>query len=122
MSVNKKLILIIEDNKDMQSLLVNIFEEEGFRTLIADNGETAINMFDDLNIDVMLLDKRLPDIDGFSIISQARDLGLDSKIVLLTAYGDPAIQKRALDLGADAYMTKPFNNFELISLVKQIVG
>ena len=122
MSVNKKLILIIEDNKDMQSLLVNIFEEEGFRTLIADNGETAINMFDDLNIDVMLLDKRLPDIDGFSIISQARDLGLDSKIVLLTAYGDPSIQRTALDLGADAYMTKPFNNFELISLVKQIVG
>ncbi|MDO9576808.1 MAG: response regulator [Candidatus Cloacimonadales bacterium] len=121
MRIDKKAMLIVEDNEDMQSLLVNIFDEEGYQTITAKNGAAAIKIFRDQNIDIILLDKRLPDIDGFEILSRIKKLSIHSKIIVLTAYGDSAIKNQALSLGADAYMTKPFNNFELIDLVKRTV-
>ena len=121
MNIVKKTMLIVEDNEDMQSLLVNIFDEEGYRTITAKNGAAAINIFRNQNVDIMLLDKRLPDIDGFEIISLIKKLDRKSKIIVLTANGDSAIKNQALSLGADAYMTKPFNNFELVDLVKRTV-
>jgi len=121
MSIKKKAMLIVEDNNDMQSLLSNIFDEEGYNTITANNGETALKITEDQSFDIMLLDKRLPDMDGFEIISRMKSSGIEFKIILLTAYGDSAMKKKALTLGADAYITKPFNNFELIELVKQTI-
>jgi two-component system, response regulator, stage 0 sporulation protein F len=118
----KKAMLIVEDNEDMKSLLANIFDDEGFDTITARNGKSAMKILEDQSVDILLLDKRLPDIDGFDIIPQIKKSGRNSKIIILTAYGDSKIKKKALALGADAYMTKPFNNFELIKLVQKTVS
>jgi DNA-binding response OmpR family regulator len=116
---NKKM-LIVEDNADMQSLLVNIFDDEGFTTIPVTNGKSGIDKLCSNDIDIVILDKRLPDIDGFNLIPMIKAIKGETKIIILTAYDDVKSRNRAVTLGADAYLTKPFNNFELIKLVKKL--
>ena len=113
------MMLIVEDNPDMQTLLADIFAAEGYGTILAGSAKAALHISGNHVVDVVLLDKRLPDLDGFEIISSLRRF--NSRIVVLTAYGDVRQKKEALLLGADAYMTKPFLNTELIELVKKIM-
>ena len=114
----EKVLLIVEDNADMQLLLSSIFAEEDLCILIAGNGREALQLARNHKIDVVLLDKRLPDMDGLQIFPQLKSINPGTDIIILTAYGDQKIKQSAIQLGAYAYRTKPFVNEELIELVK----
>ena len=116
-------ILIVDDDTNICELLRLYIEKEGYEASIANDGETALKMFDSVNPDLVLLDVMLPDEDGLSIVKKLR-LRKDTvttPIIMVTAKTTEIDKVKGLDIGADDYMTKPFGVMELISRVKAML-
>jgi DNA-binding response OmpR family regulator len=109
-------ILVVDDERAIQTLLSYPLEGEGFDVVPALSGETAIERFDD-TIDLVLLDVSLPGIDGFEVCRRLR-ANSAVPIIMLTARTDEIDTVLGLELGADDYVTKPFSIRELTSRVR----
>lgn len=112
-------ILIVEDNKDMQFVLSNILKDDGYNVLTADDGWQAQREIKKGGFDLVLLDIKLPDIDGMKLLEKIKQREKNLPIIMLTAYGDIKEAVKALKLGAYDYLTKPFNNDEIILVIKR---
>ncbi len=111
-------ILIVDDNRDMQFTLANILKEEGYETITALDGERAIKEVKSRAPNLVLLDIRLPGMDGMRILKEMKNIDKEVIIIMLTAYGDVKGAVEAMRLGAFNYITKPFNNEELALIIK----
>lgn len=116
---NEKL-LIVEDEKDIAKLLRYNLEKEGFRVLVAHDGEAGLALFRKEKPDLVILDIMLPKLDGFDFCKAVRQ---ESKapIIMLTAKSDEVDRILGLELGADDYVTKPFSVREVLARVKAIL-
>ena len=112
-------ILIVEDNKDMQFLLSNILKEAGYATIIAGDGNRAIKEVQKSVPDLILLDIKLPKMDGMEVLEKIRKIDEDFPIIMITAYGNVKGAVKAMKSGAYDYITKPFDNEELILIIKK---
>lgn len=112
-----KTILIVDDEKNIANILDFNLKKEGFNTLVANDGETAVDMAYNKNPDLILLDIMLPKMDGFSVCKKVRK-DLNTPIIMLTAKEDEVDKVLGLELGADDYMTKPFSPRELMARIK----
>lgn len=101
-------ILIVEDDFDIQELLVNYLEAEGYGTSTAADGVQALSVFKEQPVDLVLLDIMLPKIDGYGVCEMLRQ-DSDVPIIMLTALDDEKNQIRGFDLQVDDYITKPFS-------------
>ena len=101
-------ILIVEDDLDIQELLVNYLEAEGYGTITAADGVQALSVFKEQSADLVLLDIMLPKIDGYGVCEMLRQ-DSDVPIIMLTALDDEKNQIRGFDLQVDDYITKPFS-------------
>lgn len=110
-------ILLIEDEPHMQRLLATSLEREGYRTLDAATGRAAIALARTHNPDLFLLDLGLPDIDGMEVTQELRTFS-SRPIIVISARGQEDDKIRALDFGADDYLTKPFGTGELLARVR----
>ncbi len=113
-------ILVIEDEPDVAQPLLFGLQSEGFKTLHADQGLPGLALARELQPDLVLLDVRLPDTDGFSI---CRTLRAESStpIIMLTARGQEMDRVMGLELGADDYIVKPFSFRELLARVRALL-
>lgn len=109
-------ILVVDDEKAIQTLLAFPLEREGFEVVQAMSGEAALERFDE-EISLVLLDVSLPGIDGFEVCRRLRAQSM-APIIMLTARTDEIDTVLGLELGADDYVTKPFSVRELISRVR----
>ncbi|MFH1856785.1 MAG: sigma-54 dependent transcriptional regulator [Candidatus Omnitrophota bacterium] len=107
-------ILIVEDNKDTQFLISNILKVEGYKTIIASDGRSALGEAKNNIPDLVLLDINLPDMNGMKILDEMKKIDKDMLVVMLTAYGNIKQAVKAMRKGAFNYITKPFDNEELI--------
>ena len=98
-------------------------EQNGYETAIAFSGVEAMELFASHKPDLILLDIMLPAIDGFEVCQRVREHleWRDIRIVLLTALGNEANIAKGLALGADAYITKPFSNTEVVAKIKELL-
>ena len=119
----KEKILIVDDEKDIVKLLDYNLKKEGFRTLLAYDGEDALDMATRERPDIILLDLMLPGIDGLEVCRQLKkeDKTLGIPIIMLTAKTREADKIVGLELGADDYVTKPFSPREIIARVKAVL-
>ena len=101
-------VLIVEDDLRIANLLQRGLEEEGYQVTTEADGKRALGMATALPFDLMVLDLMLPSLDGFEITRQLRLAGNRTPILILTARDAPQDIVRALDLGADDYLSKPF--------------
>lgn len=101
-------ILIIEDNREIASLLADFLRAENYIVTTADNGEKALSLFEKYGARLVLLDVMLPGIDGFAICEKIRKTS-DTPIIILSAKTDKNDKLNGLILGADDYMEKPFD-------------
>jgi DNA-binding response OmpR family regulator len=118
-----KEILIVEDEPGVVAAIQFLMEQQGHNVLVAQRGEDALDLIYKYKPDLVLLDIMLPGISGWEVCEIVR-LNPDYrnvKIVFLTARGDEAEIARGLALGADAYITKPFSNDQLIAKVNAIL-
>lgn len=114
-------ILLIEDEPNMRRGLLDNLEFEGYESEFADNGEDGLNKILGGNFDLILLDVMLPKMSGFDVCKKAREAGIKTPIILLTAKGEEIDKVVGLELGADDYVTKPFSVRELLARIKAIL-
>ena len=120
-------ILIVDDEAHLRMLLQQTLEEledEGVELLTATNGEEAIATIESSRPRLVFLDVMMPKLSGFDVCSRAkRTLGLtDTYIVLLTAKGQEFDRQRGQEVGADLYMTKPFDPDALLQKARDVLG
>ncbi len=111
------LILVVEDEKHISDVLKINLEKNGYKVIVAADGEEAVNKTLSENPDLILLDVMLPKMDGFSVCRKIRET-LSTPIIMLTAREEEVDKVLGLELGADDYMTKPFSLRELMARVK----
>jgi DNA-binding response OmpR family regulator len=110
-------ILICDDDKDIVSALEIYLTSEGYKTVSAYNGEEALDAVRRENIDLILMDVMMPKLDGIRATAKLRENG-NIPIILLTAKSEDTDKVLGLNIGADDYITKPFNPVEVIARVK----
>ena len=113
-------ILIIEDEPDIQELLKNYLEEEGYETEQALDGIEGIGKFRKRKFDLILLDVMLPKVDGFGVLEIIRQES-DVPVIMLTALDDEAYQMKGYDLKVDEYVTKPFSIKLLLKKIEAVL-
>lgn len=114
---NKKTILIVDDEKPIVDILVYNLEKEGYSTLEANDGLSAVEIAIDKKPDLILLDIMLPKMDGLTVCKKIRS-SLNVPILMLTAKDEEIDKILGLELGADDYITKPFSVRELMARIK----
>ncbi|MBZ2174756.1 response regulator transcription factor [Schnuerera sp. xch1] len=112
-------ILVVDDEKLIVKGLKKSLEQQGYSVSTAYNGEEALIVLQTKNVDFIILDLMLPDIDGMMLCKKIREIH-DMPILMLTAKDGDYDKILGFELGADDYMTKPFNVFELIARIKAI--
>ena len=112
-------ILIVDDDRDMQFNLSTILKDAGYEIITASDGHKALREVERRAPSVALLDIRLPDMDGMKVLEEMRKKDQGLIIIMLTAYGDVKSAVKAMKLGAFHYITKPFDNEELILIIKK---
>lgn len=113
-----KTVLIVEDEKNIVDILKFNLQRAGYQTLEAYDGEDGLAQALSANPDLILLDVMLPKKNGFDVCRALRDQGSSVPVIILTAREEEADKVLGLEIGADDYITKPFNPLELIARVK----
>ena len=117
---NKPYILIVDDDPNIAHLVQLYLEKEGFEVKVAMRGDDALAEFRKLPPDLMLLDVMLPGMDGTQVLRQVRKSS-SIPIIMLTARDEVFDKVLGLELGADDYVTKPFDSKELVARVKAVL-
>ena len=115
-------ILAIDDEQNIRTLIANEFSLEGFGVTTAKSGEEGLRFCDKENFDVVLLDIRLPKMNGIEVLRRLKEKTPNARVIMITAYGDIKTAVESMKLGAEDYVTKPFKLGELLGLVKQALG
>ncbi|MFH1825217.1 MAG: response regulator transcription factor [Candidatus Firestonebacteria bacterium] len=115
-----KLILIVEDEEPIRRGLKDSLKIEGYKVIVAEDGEKGYKLIKSKKPDLVLLDILLPKLNGIDLCKKIRSEGNITPIVMLTAKGSEIDKVLGLELGADDYVTKPFSLRELISRIKAI--
>ncbi len=118
--MQKEKILVVDDEKNICDLLRLYLEKEGYSVVMAHTGIDAVNMFNAENPDLVLLDIMLPQLDGWQVCREIRKTS-EKPIIMLTAKDEVFDKVLGLELGADDYMTKPFDTKELVARIKAVL-
>jgi DNA-binding response OmpR family regulator len=113
-------ILVVDDDSNICELLRLYLEKEYFSATIANNGKEALSLFESENPDLVILDIMLPLLDGWQVCREIRKKS-NTPIIMLTAKGEVSDKVLGLDIGADDYISKPFEAKELMARVKAVL-
>jgi DNA-binding NtrC family response regulator len=117
----KPKILIVDDEKILTTALKNFLSKEGYEVAVAEKGETALKMLKNETFDVVLLDLRLPDVNGLTLIPKIKELAPDAGIIIITAYAEVRSAVSAIKEGAFDYLAKPFEEEELLLTIERFL-
>lgn len=115
----KKKLLIVDDQYGIRILLTEVFQNEGFQTFQAANGKEALEIVAKEKPDLVLLDMKIPGMDGLEILRRIRAQDAEMKVIVMTAYGELNMIEEAMALGAVKYFSKPFDIDEVVDVVKK---
>jgi two-component system response regulator (stage 0 sporulation protein F) len=107
--LDKKKVLIVDDQNGIRVLLMEVFSNEGYNTFQASNGKLALEIVRKESPDLVLLDMKIPGMDGLDILKHIKQIDVSIKVIMMTAYGELDMIKEATDLGALMHFTKPFD-------------
>ncbi|HEY4550125.1 MAG TPA: response regulator [Bacillus sp. (in: firmicutes)] len=105
----KEKILVVDDQFGIRILLNEVLQKEGYDTYQAANGLQALEVLNDHVPDLVLLDMKIPGMDGIEILKRMKVLQPDIKVIIMTAYGELDMIQEAMDLGAITHFAKPFD-------------
>ena len=117
--MTEKAILLIDDDDVLRGILTHHLQEAGYRVHAEPRGALGLKHFDTSAVDIVIADLQMPEMDGLELIARIRAVSLETPIIVITAHGsiDSAVQ--AMKLGAEDYLTKPFNKEELLHSVSK---
>lgn len=122
MTINKTKILVIDDEKDLCVLFKQILTPEGYTVLTALNGYDGIKINQKSKPDIILLDLKMPGINGIETLRRIRKKDPDVIVIIITGYGDAETIRDAAELNVYEYMAKPFNNETVMKILKEAVA
>ncbi|MCZ6736800.1 MAG: response regulator transcription factor [Actinobacteria bacterium] len=114
-------ILLVEDDRNLRGFLKKAFREEGCAVDECESGDRALDSALRRSYDCIVLDLMLPGLDGFSVVKELRQRGVHTPVLILTARDEVDYRVRGLELGADDYLSKPFDLAELMARVHALV-
>lgn len=117
MTQQKPAVLIVDDQPGIRRLLAEILSEDGHRVVVAANGYEALQLARETPLAMVLMDMKMPGLDGLTTLRELRRGGEHCPVIMMTAYGEAEAMQEALELGAARYISKPFD----INAVKEIV-
>ena len=112
-------ILVIDDETDLLELMRDVLEEENYQVFCASNGADGILLNEQKNPDLIVLDLRMPEMDGIETLRNIRKADDNVIVVILTGYACPDTIRDASDLNVSEYLGKPFGNNELLDIIGQ---
>lgn len=113
-------ILVVDDSPDLTTLLADVLEREGYDVAVAHNAREGLQRAHEFQPDLVLLDIIMPGMDGWDMLARLRDFS-KVPVIMLTAIGDTEYKVRGLDIGADDYVTKPFDIEELEARMRALL-
>jgi DNA-binding response OmpR family regulator len=118
--MNGLRVLIAEDEQRLRKIVRTYLQRGGYEVIEATNGQEAIDLLDENEVDLVILDVMMPQVDGWSVLRQLRSES-DLPVIMLTARGDEEDKLFGFELGAEDYMTKPFSPRELMARVRVVM-
>jgi len=115
----KPRILIVDDEAKIRALLESLLEEKGYLVSVSGDGKGALEMAASEAPDVLLLDLKMPGMDGLQVLKQLQDSGFEGKVIIMTAFGTIENAVQAMRDGAYDYVSKPFSKEELFALIER---
>ena len=115
-------ILIVDDEKNYPLILSAVLEEEGFETLTATNGQNALKLLEQADVDLVLTDMKMPGMDGIALLEHIKTRDPELPVIMMTAHGTVDKAVEAMQKGAYSYILKPFDNNQLVIFVNKAVG
>lgn len=116
-----KRILIVDDQIGIRLLLNEVFKNEGYETYLAANGLEALEYIGNTVVDCVLLDMKIPGMDGIEILKRIKAERKELPVLMMTAYGELDLITKAKELGATHYFTKPFDIYEVRDNVNKLL-
>ncbi|WP_313893339.1 response regulator [Psychrobacillus sp.] len=114
-----KHLLIVDDQLGIRMLLKEVFSQEGYEVSLASNGFEALQIMEEQKIDGVLLDMKIPGMDGIQILKKLKEKWPKLPVMMMTAYGELNLIQESISLGAALYFTKPFDIFEVRDAVNK---
>ncbi|WP_339060850.1 response regulator [Tepidibacillus marianensis] len=113
-----KKVLIVDDQFGIRVLLYEVFGKEGYQTFQAANGKEALQIVQNGSPDIVLLDMKIPGMDGLEILKRIKKIDRNIKVIMMTAYGELDMINEATKLGAITHITKPFDIDQVRAIVR----
>ena len=117
-----KHILVVDDEKNIRTTLVKCLAADGFEIDLAVNGEEALIQLSQAKYDLVLLDIKMPGLNGMEVLKKMRDKGINVSVIMMTAYGTVERAVEAMKLGAIDFISKPFSPDEIRGIVNNVVN
>ena len=114
-------ILVAEDDRDLRELFCSVLTDHGYHALPAENGEEALHIRDNVQVDLIITDLMMPRLDGYELVRMLRDSGDTTPILIITARSEASDIREGFRLGSDDYMIKPINVNEMIWRVEALL-
>jgi two-component system response regulator QseB len=114
-------VLLVEDERELAEMLARLLQAEGFTVDLAEDGQGALHLGLTCRYDILLIDRRLPAIEGLDLLGRLRSRGVTARALVLTARGSVGDRVAGLDAGADDYLTKPFAVEELLARLRALL-
>lgn len=115
-------VLYVDDEETLRLLVTHQLEAEGFTVESADDGDTALEMLAGKTFDLVLLDVRMPRMNGIDVLKEIKQRKILSRVVMLTGVDDLAVAMESVKNGANDYLTKPFDLSALVSCIKRVTA
>ncbi len=118
----QKRILIADDESTIRETLTNVLSEAGYKVVTASDGQQAVELLETTNIDVALLDIRMPKMDGLEVLTKMQERSLGTQVIIITAFGTVEGAVEAVKLGASDYVTKPFIFDDILIKISRLLN
>lgn len=119
MSKTNPMVLVIDDQPGIRRLLTEVLSEEGYEVATAANGYEGLQKAKELNPSLILMDMKMPGMDGIEALREMKHIGQGEKVIMMTAYGELDLINEAKEIGVYAYITKPFDIVALCGMIKE---
>lgn len=118
--LNHVKVLVVDDDANIRELISIFLSGEGFTVIEAENGEEALTLLEENNIQIVVVDVMMPEVDGYELTKEVKKY-YDIPILMVTAKGESQDKLKGFDLGVDDYVVKPFDPLEIVARVKALL-
>jgi len=118
----KRKVLIVDDDKDIVTIVSTILSGRGWDIKAAYNGREALEAVTSSKPDIILLDIMMPEMNGIEVLKRIKKIDINARIIMITAFGDVESYLDSMELGAYEYINKPFETDELLEMIDRVAA